>query len=97
VTSIGFAKKLPERAARSIVPSTKGTDHVNTSQYDAETRKQMRRDQRTPAYRELQRRAAEDRARLEEKLRERNAAIARLTKKLVEAGFPTEEVEKLAA
>ena len=70
---------------------------MNTSQYATETRKSMKRDQRTPAYRELQRRTLEERTALETKLRERNDAIARLTKKLVEAGFNADEVAKLAA
>lgn len=70
---------------------------MNTSQYSEETRKSFKRDQRTPAYRELQRRSTEERAKLETKLRERNAAIERLTKKLVEAGVAAEEVAKLAA
>ncbi len=70
---------------------------VNTSKYDAETRSQFKRDQRTPAYRELQRRFAEERSQLETKLRERNASIDRLTKRLIEAGFNADEVAKLAA
>jgi len=70
---------------------------MNTSQYPADTRKDFKRDQRTPAYRELQRRASEERSQLEIKLRERNEAITRLTKKLVEAGFNADEVAKLAA
>lgn len=70
---------------------------VNTSKYDEETRKNLKRDQRTPAYRELQRRSAEERAQLEGKLRERNEAIARLKKRLVEAGVSADAVEKLAA
>lgn len=70
---------------------------MNTSQYETDTRKQFKRDQRTPAYRELQRRSSEERTKLETKLRERNAAIERLTKKLVEAGVAAEEVAKLAA
>lgn len=68
-----------------------------TSQYDADTRKQFKRDQRTPAYRDLQRRSAEQRALLETKLRDRAEAIGRLTKKLVDAGFAADEVAKLAA
>jgi predicted nuclease with TOPRIM domain len=57
----------------------------------------MKRDQRTPAYRELQRRNAEERTKLETALRERNEAIDRLKKKLVEAGVNADEVAKLAA
>jgi predicted nuclease with TOPRIM domain len=70
---------------------------MNTSKYPADTRKQLKRDQRTPAYLDLRRRTAEERAQLETTLRDRNAAIDRLTKKLVAAGVPAEEVAKLAA
>jgi len=70
---------------------------MNTSQYDADTRKKSKRDQRTPAYRELQRRSAEQRSQLETKLRDRNLAVDRLVKRLVEAGLAAEEVAKLAA
>ena len=70
---------------------------MNTSKYETETRKNMKRDQRTPAYRELQRRNAEERTKLETALRERNEAIDRLKKKLVEAGVNADEVAKLAA
>lgn len=68
-----------------------------TSKYDAQTRKEMKLGQRSPAYRELQRRAAEERTKLEAALRARNAAIARLKKKLVEVGCPAADVEQLAA
>jgi predicted nuclease with TOPRIM domain len=70
---------------------------MQTSQYNADTRKQFKRDQRTPAYRELQRQTSEERTKLETKLRERADAITRLTKKLVEAGVAADEVAKLAA
>ena len=70
---------------------------MNTSQYEAETRKQMKRDQRSPAYRELQRRTSEERTKLETALRERNEVIERLKKKLVESGVNADEVAKLAA
>ena len=70
---------------------------MDSSQYPAETRKSFKRDQRTPAYRELQRRSSEERTKLETKLRERNEAIDRLKKKLLEAGFKEDEVAKLAA
>lgn len=70
---------------------------MNTSKYDAVTRQTMKGVQRTPAYRELQRRFAQERAHLEAKLRERNAAIERLTKKLIAAGFAEAEVAQLAA
>ena len=70
---------------------------MNTSQYDSNTRKQLKRDQRSPAYLALQKRALEDRTQLETKLRERNAAIERLKKMLVDRGVAAEEVAKLAA
>lgn len=72
---------------------------MNSSQYPAENRKQIKRDQRTPAYRELQRRTAEERTKLEAALRTRNAAIDRLVKTLGEKGFAAEAAEaaKLAA
>ena len=81
----------------AIEMTLKGTDIVNTSQYPADSRKNHKRDQRTPAYRELQRRSSEERTKLEAKLRERNEAIDRLKKKLLEAGFKEDEVAKLAA
>ena len=70
---------------------------MDSSQYPAEIRKNFKRDQRTPAYRDLQRRSSEERTKLETKLRERNEAIDRLKKKLLEAGFKEDEVAKLAA
>jgi predicted nuclease with TOPRIM domain len=70
---------------------------MDTSKYAPETRKQIKRDQRSPGYQDLKRRFAEQRAQLETKLRERNDAITRLTQKLVAAGVPAEEVAKLAA
>jgi hypothetical protein len=70
---------------------------MRTSQYDANSRKQLKRDQRSPAYRELQRRSAGERAKLETALRSRNEVIERLKKKLVEAGLAAEEVARLAA
>ena len=70
---------------------------MNTSQYPTDTRKNAKRAQRSFAYRELQRRSSEERTKLETKLRERNEAIDRLKKKLLEAGFKEDEVAKLAA
>jgi hypothetical protein len=70
---------------------------MNTTKYDTENRKQLKRDQRSSAYLVLQKRAAEARVQLEATLRDRNAAIDRLKQKLVAAGFPAEEVAKLAA
>jgi len=70
---------------------------VNTSQYDAATRKNLKRFQRSSGYQVMKKEHLAERERLETKLRERNAAIERLTKKLVEAGVAAEEVAKLAA
>lgn len=70
---------------------------MDTSKYDAQTRRDMKFGQRSQAYRELQRRAAEERSHLETKLRARNEVIDRLKKKLVEVGLPAEDVAKLAA
>ena len=70
---------------------------MQTSQYPAETRKNLKRDQRSPAYRDLQRRSSEERTKLETALRERNEVIDRLKKKLIETGVNVDEVAKLAA
>jgi len=70
---------------------------MRTSQYPVDTRESFKRDQRTPAYRDLQRRTAEERAKLQDKLRARNEAIGRLAKKLVDVGVSADEVAKLAA
>ena len=88
---------MDHRADTELSPDRlpKGTDPLNTkSKYD---RKETKLDQRTPAYRELQRRCAEERTQLEAKLRERNEAIDRLKKKLVEVGYPAADVAKIAA
>jgi predicted nuclease with TOPRIM domain len=71
---------------------------VNTkSKYETLARRDVKLEQRTPAYRELQQRAAAERSQLEAKLRERNAVIDRLKKKLVEVGFAADDVAKIAA
>lgn len=70
---------------------------MNTSQYDKETRKNFKRDQRSPAYRELQRRTSEERTKLEATLRARNETIDRLKKFLAEKGFEAVAIDKLAA
>ena len=70
---------------------------MNTSQYPAETRKHLKRFQRSPAYKVMKKEHLAERERLETKLRERNEAIDRLKKKLVEAGVNADEVAKLAA
>jgi hypothetical protein len=70
---------------------------MNTSQYDSDTRKMMKRGQQTPAYRDLQKRTAAERALLETTLRSRNEVIDRLSKALVDAGVDAKDVAKLAA
>jgi hypothetical protein len=70
---------------------------VNTAKYDPETRKNLKRFQRSPAYQVMKKAHSAERAQLEAKLRERNEAIERLKKKLLAAGVAADEVEKLAA
>lgn len=70
---------------------------MNTSKYSTQARRDIKLDQRSPAYRELQRRSAEERAKLEATLRERNAVILRLKKKLLDVGCPAADVEQIAA
>jgi predicted nuclease with TOPRIM domain len=70
---------------------------VNTSQYPAETRKHLKRFQRSSAYQLMKREHVAAREQLETKLRERNETIERLKKKLVESGVSADEVSKLAA
>ena len=70
---------------------------MNTSQYQSDLRRQYKRDQRSLAYRELQRKSREQRVQLEMKLRDRNEAVDRLAKRLAEFGIAAEEVAKLAA
>jgi hypothetical protein len=66
---------------------------MKTSQYDAATRKEWKRVQRSPAYQVLRNRLTEERA----KLLARDAVIARLKERLRLSGMPFEEVERLAA
>ena len=77
---------------------------MNTSKYDAPSRRDIKEAQRGAPYRDLQRRAASARSQLEIKLRERNEVIDHLKKKidslarkLVEVGIAAEEVAKLVA
>jgi hypothetical protein len=70
---------------------------MNTSQYPADTRKQLKRLARSPDYQRLQQATRAERERLETALRERNVTIERLKKKLVEAGVAADEIAKLAA
>ncbi len=70
---------------------------MDSSKYDVQTRRDMKLGQRSLAYRDLQRRTADERSKLEAKLRERNEVIDRLKKKLVEVGCSADSVERLAA
>ena len=70
---------------------------MNTSQYPTETRKDIKRFQRSPGYQVIKKAHLAERERLETKLRERNEVIDRLKKKLVDAGVTADEVAKLAA
>jgi predicted nuclease with TOPRIM domain len=70
---------------------------VNTSKYDSDTRKTLKRFQRSPAYQVMKSEHVAAREALEKKLRERNETIDRLKKKLVESGVSADEVNKLAA
>jgi hypothetical protein len=70
---------------------------VNTSKYDPQTRKDLKRFQRSPAYQLMKQEHVAERSRLEGQLRDRNETIDRLKKKLVEAGVSADEVATLAA
>ena len=70
---------------------------MNTSQYDSQTRKDLKRFQRTAGYQMMKKEHFAAREQLEARLRDRNAVIDRLKKKLVEAGITADEVAKLAA
>lgn len=69
---------------------------MNTSKYDSDTRKHLKRFQRSPAYQVMKNEHVAAREVLEQKLRERNETIDRLKKKLVESGISADEVDKLA-
>ena len=70
---------------------------MDTSQYPAEARKELKRFQRSPAYQAIKKEHLAVREALEQKLRERNETIDRLKKKLVESGVSVDEVDKIAA
>lgn len=70
---------------------------MNTSQYDSQTRKNLKRFQRSSAYELMKKEHLAAREKLETQLRARNETIDRLKKKLVEAGVAADEVAKLAA
>jgi hypothetical protein len=70
---------------------------VNTSKYDSDTRKNLKRFQRSPAYQVMKSEHVAAREALEKKLRSQNETIDRLKKKLVESGVSADEVNKLAA
>lgn len=69
---------------------------MNTSQYDSQTRKNVKRFQRSPAYQLMKKEHVAAREKLETKLRERDETIERLKKKLVEF-VAADEVAKIAA
>ena len=69
---------------------------MNTSQYDQQTRKNLKRFQRSPAYQAMKKAHDAAREALETKLRQRNETIEILKKKLVESGVAADEVSKLA-
>lgn len=68
---------------------------MNTSQYDTDTRKQLKRFQRTSGYQLMKKEHLAVRDQLEIKLREKTEIIERLKKKLVEAGVAADEVAQL--
>ncbi len=70
---------------------------MNTSQYPAETRKHIKRFQRSPGYQVMKQQHSAEREKLETKLRASNETIDRLKKKLEEAGVNADEIAKLAA
>lgn len=70
---------------------------MDTSKYDSQTRKDLKRFQRTAGYQMMKKEHLAARAQLEVSLRARNEVIDRLKKKLVEAGIAADEVAKLAA
>lgn len=70
---------------------------MNTSKYDSDTRKHLKRFQRSPAYQLMKKEHTAARELLEQQLRDRNETIERLKKKLVESGVSADEVKKLAA
>lgn len=70
---------------------------MNTSQYDPQTRKHLKRFQRSAVYELMKKKHAAEREALEQALRARNETIERLKKKLVESGVSADDVNKLAA
>ena len=69
---------------------------MNTSKYDPQTRKNLKRFQRSSGYQLMKNEHVAERQRLETKLRESTETIDRLKKKLVEAGVSADEVAKVA-
>ena len=69
---------------------------MDTSKYDASTRKNVKRFQRSPAYQVLKKEHVAAREALEAKLRKSAETIELLKKKLVESGVAADEVAKLA-
>lgn len=69
---------------------------MNTAQYDTETRKEVKRFQRSSGYQLMKKEHLAAREQLETRLREKTEIIERLKKKLVEAGVAADEVAQLA-
>ena len=69
---------------------------MNTSQYSPETRKNLKRFQRSPAYQVMKKEHVAAREALETKIRQRDEKIELLKKKLVESGVAADEVAKIA-
>ena len=69
---------------------------MNTSLYDTQTRKNLKRFQRSPAYQVMKKEHVAAREALEAKLRKSAETIELLKKKLVESGVAADEVAKLA-
>lgn len=69
---------------------------MNTSQYDPQTRKHLKRLQRSPGYQVMKKEHLAAREVLEKQLRARNETIERLKQKLAEF-VGADEVAKLAA
>lgn len=70
---------------------------MQTSQYDSQTRKQLKRFQRTSGYQMMKKEHIAAREKLETQIRERNEAIKRLKQKLADVGVDADEIAKLAA
>lgn len=70
---------------------------MNTSKYDPETRKQLKRFQRTSAYQVMKAQHQQVKQQLETKLLESKSVIDKLTAKLATFGVSPDELAKIAA